>query len=46
MKTPIKNNQPDLFIGPSVISEKELRKVDLLIRSLKKSNRSSASPRA
>ncbi len=46
MKTPIKNNQPDLFIGPSIITEKELLKVDSLIRSLKKSNRSSASPRA
>jgi hypothetical protein len=46
MKTPIKNNQPDLFIGPSVITKKELLKVDSLIRSLKKQNRNAASPRA
>lgn len=46
MKTPIKSTLPDLFIGPSVITEKELRKVDSLIRSLKKQNRKNASPKA
>lgn len=46
MKTPFKSNHPDLFIGPAPVSEKQLRKADAIVRTLKKQKRTTQPPLA